>query len=301
MPRKSKKEDGDVNLHIIKNDTPSEEVAVESGKSTEETSILFLKNRVQSDFGNTEECEGDENAAGEVDGDLSKKRLLAIILRIFVFLLVAAAFGFGLKLASRSGCERCLANNTVASANCLIDIKKIETGLSIDKTRLSDAGNIVAGIQKYNYDKKKLPAKLTDMLAGNYISKEYEDPEFGKPYFYKDQNNGYVLCFYLSTGVWGINPSSCPSKENYLSSLPEKEPATPAPMKTVTVQKTSIGWLNIRQSATTDSAIIAKAYAGEQYKALEEKGDWIRIPLKSSVLMNGEQVIEGWVYKNYVK
>lgn len=300
MLRKSKKEDGDINLHIIKNDATSEEAVAEPGKSTEETSILFLKNRVQSDFENEERAEN-EQFGGEVNGDFSKKRRLAIILRIFVFLLVAAAFGFGLKLASRSGCERCLADNTVASANCLVDLEKIENGLSVDKTRLSDAGNIIAGIQKYNYDKKKLPEKLTDMLVGNYIPKEYEDPEFGKPYFYKKQNSNYILCFYLSTGMWGVNTSGCPSKENYLSQLPESEAHSVSSARTVTVGQTPIGWLNVRRSATTDSAVIAKAYAGEQYKALEEKGNWIRITLKSSVLIDGEQIVEGWVYKSYVR
>jgi hypothetical protein len=305
MPRKSKKEDGEVNLHIVKNDS-DEENAEESASSTEETSILFLKNQTRSNH--FEEIENDtiKDDKGDTedneDADLSKKRRLSIILRIAVFLLVAVAFGFGLKLANRNGYTECLSDNGAETGVCGVDLKNIKDGLAVDKVRLTDAASIIAAIQKYSAEKKNLPEKLTALLSGGYISKEYSDPEFDKPYFYSRQSSSsYSFCVYLSTGVWGINASVCPSKENYLSNLPGEAPVVSTPMKTVTVQETSIGWLNIRQSATTDSAVIAKAYAGEQYKVLEEKGDWVRIPLKSSVLVSGEQVIEGWVYKSYIK
>lgn len=304
MPRKSKKEESGVNLHIVKNDS-NEENMEESANRTEETSILFLKNQTRSNH--FEDIENDtikddgKNMENNEDADLFKKRRLSITLRIAVFLLVAAAFGFGLKLANKNGYAACLSDNGVETGACGVDLKNIKDGLAVDKVRLADAASIVAAIQKYSVEKKNLPEKLTALLSGGYISKEYSDPEFGKPYFYSRQgSSSYSFCVYLSTGVWGINASVCPSKENYLSSLSEEAPVS-VPMRTVTVQETSIGWLNIRQSATTDSAVIAKAYAGEQYKVLEERGDWIRIPLKSSVLVGGEQVIEGWVYKSYVK
>jgi hypothetical protein len=303
MPRKSKKEDkedGEINFNVVKNDSDSEDFKKASPKSEE--TILFLKNQIRSDcpedVGEDKFTRDDSDI--DEDEDSPKKRRISIILRIAVFLLVAAAFVFGLKIANRNGYTGCLSDNGIQAGTCGTNLKKLEDGIAVDKIRLSDASSIVAGLQEYSIDKKGLPEKMTSLLAGGYIEKEYSDPEFDKLYFYKKQSsNSYSLCAYLSTGVWGVNVSGCPSKENYLSGLAEEAPATST--KTVTVQETSIGWLNIRKSATTDSAVIAKAYAGEQYKVLEEKGDWIRIPLKSSVLVNGEQVIEGWVYKSYVK
>ncbi|MCL4405948.1 MAG: SH3 domain-containing protein [Patescibacteria group bacterium] len=303
MPRRAKKEDkdeGGLNLHIVKNDSEESE---KPSVAAEET-VLFLKNRVASACPESDGLEeGPVLEEGSEEEDTHAKKRLSIYVRIFVFLLVIAGIGFGFRLANRSGYSACLVDNGAAVGDCGTALKKLEDGLVVDKVRLADAGSVIAGLQKYSVEKKVLPDKLTSLLAGGYIPKNYSDPEFDKPYFYKKQNNGsYSFCVYLSSGVWGINPAGCPSKEAYLSNLDGEIAPTPsAETRTITVQETPIGWLNVRRSATTDSAVVAKAYAGEQYRVLEEKGDWIRIPLKSSVLINGEQVIEGWVYKSYVR
>ncbi|HOF50635.1 MAG TPA: SH3 domain-containing protein [Candidatus Colwellbacteria bacterium] len=306
MPRKPKKEDkkeGGLNVRVIKGESEDEKIE-EPAVSAEET-VLFLKKHAVSACPEPETNDKPEDGYEDWEDDepgSRKKRKLSIMLRTVVFLLMVAAVWFGLKLANKSGYSACLSDNGVNAGNCGVALQKLEDDLVIDKTRLADAGSIIAGLQKYSVEKRALPENLSGLLSGGYIPKAYSDPEFDKPYFYKKQNNtSYSFCVYLSSGAWGVNPAGCPSKESYLSGISEEE-TTPTPeTRTVTVQETSIGWLNVRQSPTTDSTIITKAYAGEQYRVLEEKGDWLRIPLKSSVLINGEQVIEGWVYKSYVK
>jgi len=85
---------------------------------------------------------------------------------------------------------------------------------SYDRIRMGDATNILLALQNYNFDKNGLPEKLGDLAKGDFYSGNLNDPETGNEYFYKkiDAKN-YILCFYLSTGIWGTNKSQCPNNE----------------------------------------------------------------------------------------
>jgi len=70
--------------------------------------------------------------------------------------------------------------------------------------------------------------------------------------------------------------------------------ATPEPpkVKYAVIQKTPIGWVNVRADAGTQFKILGKAIPGKSYEILEEKGSWYKIKL--------DEKIEGWVTSQYV-
>lgn len=62
--------------------------------------------------------------------------------------------------------------------------------------------------------------------------------------------------------------------------------------KTITVQSTDTGWLNVRTGPSKTSQLIKKVYAGEKYRYSEEKDGWIKIRL--------DEKQTGWVSAEYV-
>ena len=91
---------------------------------------------------------------------------------------------------------------------------------SFDRIRMGDATNILLAIQNYGFDKNGLPDNLEELSKNDYYAGNLTDPQFGAEYYYKKiDSQNYILCFYLSTGVWGTNKSKCPTKESYLSGV----------------------------------------------------------------------------------
>jgi len=83
---------------------------------------------------------------------------------------------------------------------------------SFDRIRMGDATNILLALQNYNFEKNNLPGTLKDLAAGDFYNGNLIDPQTGNEYFYeKIDAQNYILCFYLSTGIWGTNKNQCPA------------------------------------------------------------------------------------------
>jgi hypothetical protein len=63
--------------------------------------------------------------------------------------------------------------------------------------------------------------------------------------------------------------------------------------KTVTVQKTEVGSLNVRKDPNAKASIIAKIYPGDVYKVLSEKTGWFQLELNDGKT--------GWASSRYLK
>jgi len=151
-----------------------------------------------------------------------------------------------------------------------------------------------------------LPESLEELKKKNYLDGNLVDPEFGKPYYYKKLSpEDYVLCVYLSTGVWGTNIKDCPSKEEFLASTNEKnqKPQTQKTLeeKIAIISQTATGWLRVREKPSLNARVLTKVYPGEKYKVLEEKEKWVKIELENPVKIGKETFHSGWVWKEYVK
>lgn len=160
--------------------------------------------------------------------DIVSLSVIEIVLLIVVIIILAAGALFMFKNsrpaapASASPCQDDLRNCQANLSGQMMALDQCDSGLkrqsevnSYDKVRMSDATNILLALQNYNFDKGDLPQKLKDLAAGGYYNQNTTDPESGSPYFYKKiDTQNYVLCFYLSTGVWGTNKDQCPSKES---------------------------------------------------------------------------------------
>ncbi|MCU0653379.1 MAG: hypothetical protein MUD10_03925 [Candidatus Pacebacteria bacterium] len=110
-----------------------------------------------------------------------------------------------------------LADQASVFQQCNSNLDQLSELHNYDRVRMSDAINILLSLQDYNFDKGDLPENLKDLAADNYYRGNTTDPELGSAYYYKrTDSQNYVLCFYLSTGVWGTNKSQCPSKDDYM-------------------------------------------------------------------------------------
>jgi len=84
---------------------------------------------------------------------------------------------------------------------------------SYDRIRMGDATNILLALQNYNFEKSNLPDDLKDLAKDDFYNGNLTDPKSGGEYFYKKiDSQNYILCFYLSTGIWGTNKSQCPAE-----------------------------------------------------------------------------------------
>jgi len=231
-------------------------------------------------------------------------------LSILEVLLIVGIVGGGIfyikNILQKSYQER-LTERISSLEKCQKDLKKQAEEYAYDKVRISDTTNILLALQDYNFDTGNLPESLEELKKKNYLDGNLLDPEFGRPYYYKKLSpEDYVLCIYLSTGVWGTNIKECPSKEEFLASLNEeikKEQTEKSSKeeKTGIISQTVIGWLRVREEPSLDARILTKVYPGEEYKVLEEKEKWVKIELKEPVEIGEEVFDSGWVWKEYVK
>jgi hypothetical protein len=98
------------------------------------------------------------------------------------------------------------------------EFQELTKQIAYDRTKIADTTNILLALREYTSDKGSLPENLEELRASKYLDGNFNDPEFGRPYYYKKvSSQDYVLCVYLSTGVWGTNVNQCPSKEEYLT------------------------------------------------------------------------------------
>jgi len=231
-------------------------------------------------------------------------------LSILEILLIVGIVGGGIfyikNILQKSYQER-LAEKISGLEKCQKDLKKQAEEYAYDKVRIADATNILLALQDYNFDTGNLPESLEELKKKNYLDGNLLDPEFGKLYYYKKLSpEDYILCIYLSTGVWGTNVKDCPSKEEFLAPTDEKvkkeqTEKSSKEEKTVIVFQTVTGWLRVREEPSLNARILTKVYPGEEYKVLEEKEKWIKIELKEPIKLGGEVFNSGWVWKEYVK
>jgi len=163
--------------------------------------------------------------------DIVSLSVIEIILLFVIIILLELGVFFIFKNSkvavppSSNGCQDDLRNCQANLSDQVSVLDQCNSGLkqqselnSYDRIRMSDATNILLALQNYNFDKSDLPQSLKDLAAGSYYSGNLADPESGTAYYYKKTDSqNYVLCFYLSTGVWGTNKSQCPAKETNLN------------------------------------------------------------------------------------
>jgi len=231
-------------------------------------------------------------------------------LSILEILLIVGIVGGGIfyikNILQKSYQER-LTEKISGLEKCQKDLKKQAEEYAYDKVRIADTTNILLALQDYNFDTGNLPESLEELKKKNYLDGNLLDPESGKPYYYKKLSpEDYVLCIYLSTGVWGTNIKDCPSKEEFLTSPNEKvqKPQTEKSLKeekAAIISQTVTGWLRVREKPSLNARVLTKVYPGEEYKILEEKDKWIKIELKNPIKLGEEIFNSGWVWKEYVK
>ena len=231
-------------------------------------------------------------------------------LSILEILLIVAVVGGGIfyiKNIFQKSYEERLTEKISGLEKCQEDLKKQAEEYAYDKVRISDTTNILLALQDYNFDTGNLPESLEELKKKKYLDGNLLDPEFGKPYYYKKLSpEDYILCIYLSTGVWGTNVKDCPSKEEFLASKGKevKKEQTEKPSKEekiVIISQTNTGWLRVRQEPSLSARVLTKVYPGEEYKVLEEKDKWVKIELKEPVKIGEEVFNNGWVWREYVK
>ncbi len=252
---------------------------------------------------------------GKLREDFWKKffRILTIefaslsILEVLLIMLIVGGGIFYIKNIFQKSYEERLTEKISGLKKCQKDLKRQAEEYAYDKVRIADATNILLALQDYNFDTGNLPESLEGLKQKNYLDGNLSDPEFGKPYYYKKLSpEDYVLCIYLSTGVWGTNVKECPNKEEFLASFnkevkKEQIGKSSKEEKTVIISQTTTGWLRVREEPSLGARVLIKVYPGEEYKVLEEKDKWIKIEFKNPVKFGGEVFNSGWVWREYVK
>jgi hypothetical protein len=142
-------------------------------------------------------------------------------LSILEVLVIAAIVGGGvyyIKDVVQKSYEERLTEKIAGLQKCQTDSQKAAEQNAYDEVRTSDATNILLALQDYNYSQSDLPDNLDVLKTGGYLDGNINDPEAGKPYFYEKLSPvDYVLCVYLTTGVWGTNTGRCPSKTEFFA------------------------------------------------------------------------------------
>ncbi|MEX0917615.1 MAG: type II secretion system F family protein [Candidatus Paceibacterota bacterium] len=112
-----------------------------------------------------------------------------------------------------------------------------------------------------------------------------------------------ILPIYNLIGGFNADPTQRteeePAQENVIvPTAPEITVATSSPdvvvepMLTLTVLENDLGYLNVRDEASTAGMVIGRVYPGESYEYTEEDVGWYRIILEDE---------SGWVYGDYVE
>ncbi|HTX86434.1 MAG TPA: SH3 domain-containing protein [Candidatus Nanoarchaeia archaeon] len=231
------------------------------------------------------------------------------ILEVLVIALIVGGGIYYLKGVVQKSYEERLAEKIASLEKCQQDSQKQAETNAYDRVRISDTTNVLLALQDYNFSKDDLPANLADLKTGGYLDGNIVDPETGKPYYYgKLSPADYVLCVYLSSGVWGTNTGQCPSQADYASSgeataanNPPASATTTAAVKKIVISSTPTGTLNVRAAPSLTAAIITKAAPGEEYEVIAEQADWTEIKLNKTVESNQTEYSSGWVSSQYVK
>ncbi len=229
------------------------------------------------------------------------------ILEVLLIVTIVGGGIFYIKNILKKSYEERLTEKISGLEKCQKDLKEQAEEYAYNKVRIADTTNILLTLQDYNFDTGNLPESLEELEKKNYLDGNLLDPEFGKPYYYKKLSpEDYVLCIYLSTGIWGTNVKDCPSKEEFLAPTDEKVKKEQAEKyskeeKTVIISQAVTSWLRVRQDPSSNAKILTKVYPGEEYKVLEENDKWIKIELKNSVKLEGEVFNSGWVWREYVE
>jgi hypothetical protein len=140
----------------------------------------------------------------------------------FMIIALAAVYFWGNRSAGVqiNAISRELKNHYEALfSNQEIQIEKYRRDLEIqaednsyDRIRMGDATNILLALQNYNFENGNLPDGLKDLAKDDFYNGNLTDPESGGEYFYKKiDSQNYILCFYLSSGIWGTNKNQCPA------------------------------------------------------------------------------------------
>jgi len=145
------------------------------------------------------------------------------ILEVLLIVTIVGGGIFYIKNIFQKSYEQRLTEKISSLEKCQKDLQKQSEEYAYDKVRISDTTNILLALQDYNFDTGNLPESLEELKKKNYLDGNLLDPEFGKSYYYKKLSpEDYILCIYLSTGVWGTNVKNCPSKEEFLTPKDKK-------------------------------------------------------------------------------
>lgn len=231
------------------------------------------------------------------------------ILEVLVILAIVGGGIYYIKNVVQKSYEQNLSEKIVGLETCRKEVQTVSEKYAYDKVRTADVTNILLSLQDYSFDRGNLPESLQKLKDGQYLDGNISDPEFGKPYYYKKLSpSDYVLCIYLSNGVWGTNTSSCPSKDDFLGVKKEvvaeqvKEQVIVVPeVKKVIITQTPTNSLKVRKDASLDAKVLITIYPNEEYEILEEKDEWIKIKLKEAIELDGLKFDSGWVWKEYIK
>jgi len=231
------------------------------------------------------------------------------ILEVLLILVIVGGGIYYIKNIVQKSYEQNLSEKIVGLEKCQKEIQGLSEKYAYDKVRIADVTNILLSLQDYSFDKGNLPESLQKLKDGQYLDGNIADPEFGKPYYYKKLSpSDYVLCVYLSNGVWGTNISLCPSKDDFLGVKKEvvaeqQKEQTPVVLevKKVIITETPTDSLKVRKDASLDAKVLITVYPNEEYEILEEKEEWIKIKLKETIELDGIKFDSGWVWKEYTK
>jgi len=242
------------------------------------------------------------------------------ILEVLVIALIVGGGIYYIKDIVQKSYEERLTEKIASLEKCQTDSQKAAEQNAYDEVRTSDATNILLALQDYNYAQSNLPDNLDQLKTGGYLDGNVNDPEAGKPYYYKKLSpTDYVLCVYLTTGIWGTDTSQCPSKTDFFASdnqapvsnnLPAGVTSTvvssaaatsTAAIKKIIIAGTPTGTLNVRISPSLSAAILTKAPTGDEYQVISEQDGWVEIQLNKTFNLNGTDYSSGWVAAQYVK
>jgi len=130
----------------------------------------------------------------------------------------------------------------------------------------------------------------------------YLVPMFVLFYFLKSKNIDYSLFFKRSDKIKKNSPQSIknisPTIVQVKVATSESQVKNQLETKTIIIQETETGWLNIRSGPGVSFKIVSRALPEEEYEKLKEtineKGElWIKIKINNTE--------EGWVFAEYVR
>lgn len=146
------------------------------------------------------------------------------VLEIVLIMIIVGGGVFYIRMVFQKSYEDRLAEKVSGLEKCQQNFQGMSENYAYDKIRISDTTNVLLALQDYNFSKSDLPNSLDDLVKGKFLDGNLIDPELGAPYYYKKNSPvDYVLCVYLSTGVWGSSINQCLSKEDFLASIKEEK------------------------------------------------------------------------------